>query len=84
MSQVSVALKIYGSHSNANRYVCRGKKVKILQCNNIMIMKAIYPKQSTRLESFLVLAFIVAGDYISYIDTRTCMKCNKMRQNVKN
>lgn len=62
MSQVSVALKIYGSHSNANRHVCREKKSnKILQCNN-MIMKAIYPKQSTRLESFLVLAFIVVRD----------------------
>lgn len=60
MSQVSVALKIYGSHSNANRHVCREKKKsnKILQCNN-MIMKAIYPKQSTRLELFLVLAFIL-------------------------
>lgn len=65
MSQVSVALKIYGSHSNANRHVCREKKSnKILQYNN-MIMKAIYPKQSTRLESFL--AFIVVRDYISSV-----------------
>lgn len=35
MSQVSVALKIYGSHSNANRHVCR-EKSQIKYCSAII------------------------------------------------
>lgn len=80
MSQVSVALKIYGSHPNANGHVCRKRsQVKILRCDN-MIMKAIYPKRLTRLESFSFPPFSIVGDYICSVTRElawNAIKCVK-------